>query len=219
MGDYANNREREYEEYFSLYDQYLELGEEEGFGGLDKGTGVLFIPLGFIPGDAVILRRLEDGKLERVDATDVIRAKVRLPEGPISMDDLPDVIRKPLEEWAKIVEHLGHDPSPYNLGLTHGLLSEGRLPKESSLTIALPQFQPPEGGNAPFGITFVPDWGGVKVEKVYNPSAIPDVPQESEFIALSRIQEKDTSPLSKILRTAVKMENSYNRLFGNEDGV
>lgn len=215
--DSRYERSEEYLNFFDLYSSYVELGEKEGFAGLAEGTGVLLVSLGFVPGEAVILRRLEDGRLQRVDATPGVRAKVRLPAEPVEMTQLPDSIRHPLEEWQVIVKALGHEPSPYNMRLAKILLTTGQLPKDG-LTIILTHFQPPNGTEkVPFGVSLSPDWGGVTIKGVHNPTGIPNVPSEGEFISLDKIQEGGKTPLDKAIRTQCKMENAFSRHWADQD--
>jgi len=209
---------REYREFFSLYASYVELGRQKdvGFAGLAEGKGVLFLSLGFVPGEAVVLRRLADGQYQRVDATSGVKAKVHLPAEPVKMDELPAEIREPLGEWQALVNGLGRELSPWNLGLASRLLN-GEMPREH-LTMGMVRFQAPteegrRGQEVPFGISLVPDWGGVKVAAVYNPANPPlaDVPAEGDFVPLDEIQRGGVNPLAKVLRTWAKMENSARR--------
>ena len=205
---------REYKDFFILYSRYVSLGRQEGFAGLVEEKGVLFLPLGFVPGEAVILRRLEDGFLQRVDATPGARAKIRLPAEPVEADALPDEVREPLAEWQTLIQGLGQELSPWSLGLASRLL-QGEMPT-IHLTVGFIRFQAPgaegrRGQEVPFGISLTPDWGGVKVERVYNPGGLANVPSEGDLIPLEEIQRGGQNPLAKVLRTWAKMEGQARR--------
>lgn len=242
----ANNKQRDivevtaasrgdYREFFKFYADFVGRGAREGFllslnGGIEgKNSGFWFQPLGWIPGEAVVLH-FKWGKVRLIDAT--AKAKMSLPrpsEEYREIKDLPKLILDHLEEWRLATQALGNNPSPWSLGFTSTLL-KGEIPRDH-LTIFFPRLRlgqrDPE---IPLGISLIPGWGGFTV-KVYNPTSWqgPGVPKDDEILSVEdllgrtkKAREKwqrehvASDALAKLLLTAARMEG-YSRETRNHD--
>jgi len=172
-----------------------------------------FRPLGFIPGPAVILEFREGGEARVFAATSDVAKAIggTIPTPWVAWDKLPEKIRKALAEQKAVVDGLGYEPSPYNLGLAKALL-DGRAPTKY-LAAVMPRFRY-RGGDPelPFGVALlsVLEGGvlkGLKV-KTYNPRGIPDVPADGVILALDELKN-GRGPIQKLLRTWALMETNF----------
>jgi len=209
--EYTRAALRDYQDYFRVFAEFVAMGRKEGFASLlkslqGKSKGVYFLPLGWIPGDSVVLCFQEEEKVRLLTASR--GAKMNLPRPSpdfIAIEDLPKPVLNALAEWQTIVETLERDVSPWNLGLAQSLL-KGNPPLEH-LTVAFPRFRfqktDPE---VPLGISLVPDWGGMMVAAVYNPRSFPGMPAAGQIITLEEIQRGGEAPIHKLIRTWARME-------------
>jgi len=199
---------REYGEFFSLYSKFHRLAQKEGacslLGGLSgEEEGVYFLPLGYIPGEAVILR-FKEGKVELVDATRATKASVVPPSSPVEPEVLPGPVLGFLEETRELCEGLG-EPSPFYKGLAQALLF-GNPPE--GLIIGFLRFRfGNEDPETPFGVSLSIEWGGMRVDRVYNPGNL-EAPKEGEIIPLDEIQGGGKTPFHKLIRLQAKLESA-----------
>lgn len=172
-----------------------------------------FRPLGFIPGPAVILEFREGGEARVFAATSDVAKAIggTIPTPWVAWDKLPEKIRQALAAQKAVVDGLGYEPSPYNLGLAKALL-DGRAPTKY-LAAVMPRFRY-RGGDPelPFGVALlsVLEGGvlkGLKV-KTYNPRGIPDVPADGAILSLAVLKD-GRGPVQKILRTWALMETNF----------
>ena len=209
--EYTRASLRDYQNFFAAHAGFVEQARKEGFcpslleGLAGKKKGLYFLPLGWIPGDAVILSFFE-GKVRLVGAT--IGAKMSLARPSpdyIPVKDLPQAVLGHLTEQQAFAEAIGREPSPWNLGFASALL-RGDSPREH-LTMFFPRLRfqrtDPE---VPVGLSLVPDWGGLKVDRVYNPRDFPGVPPEGQIFTLEEIQRGGVGIIHKLVRTWARME-------------
>ncbi len=190
---------KEYGDYFGLYAKSVRENRP-------------FWSLGFIPGPGTIPEYREGGEVRILAATsDVARGLGTVPTPWMVWEKLPEKIRQARAEWKALVDGLGYEPSPYNLGLARGLL-EGRIPSKY-LAMAMPYFRyRPGDPEKPFGVVLLPvvvggEIQGLKV-KIYNPKGIPDLPADGAILALDELKN-GRGPVQKLLRTTALMETNY----------
>lgn len=190
---------REYNDFFGLFAKSVR--EKKAFR-----------PLGFIPGPAVILEFREGGEVRILAATsDVARGFKEIPTPWMKWEALPEKIRKALAKWRELVEGLGYEPSPYNLGLARALL-EGHAPaKYLAMTMLHFRYRPGDP-ELPVGVALLPvEVGGIleglKV-KTYNPKGIPDMPADGTILTLDELKN-GRGPVQKLLRTEALMEGNF----------
>lgn len=210
--EYTRASLRDYKDFFAAYAEFVARGHQEGFcptlleGMAGKKDGLYFLPLGWIPGEAVILS-FKEGKVRLVGAT--IGAKMSLsrpsPEY-IPVQDLPKAVLGHLAEQRSFAEAVGREPSPWNLGFASALL-RGEPPREH-LTVFFPRFRfQVKDREVPFGLSLVPDWGGMRVDKkVYNPTQFPGAPNEGDTLTLEQIKQGGVGITHKLVRTWARME-------------
>ena len=211
----------DYQGFFQLYATFVRRGKKEGFctflGGISgKEDGLSFLPLGWIPGDGIILH-FKGGKVKMSDATTAAKTNLPRPtEDFIPVEQLPKAVLSHLAEWKGIIEALSYEPSPWNLGFATTLL-RGEPPREH-LTISFPRFRFGKGDpEVPVGISLVPDWGGMKVSRIYNPRNMPGLPEIGKVFTVEEIQRGGNAPFHKLIRTWARME-SYSRNAFNFNG-
>ncbi len=185
---------REYNDFFGLFAKSVR----------ERKT---FRPLGFIPGPAVLVGFQEGGDIQIVAATpDVATGLKTIPTPWMKWEELPEKIRKALEEWKTGVDGIGYEPSPYNFGFARGLL-EGRIPPKF-LAMTMPHFRYRPGDlELPFGVVLTPTEGGMKV-KIFNPRNIPDVPKDDTVMTFDELKNS-RGPIQKLLRTWALMEGNF----------
>ena len=190
---------REYSDFFGLYAKAVR--ERKSFRSL-----------GFIPGPAVILDFREGGEARIFAATsDVARGFKEIPTPWMKWEALPEKIRQVLAAQKAVVDGLGYEPSPYNLGLAKALL-DGRPPAKY-LAAVMPRFRyRPGDPELPLGVALLPvleggELKGLKV-KTYNPKKIPDVPADGTILSLAVLKD-GRGPVQKLLRTWALMEENY----------
>jgi|GEM_PF-4196282 len=194
-----------YKEFFDLFAKYVDLGKKEGFGSLfESKGGVIFLPLGFIPGDAIVLRWSKSKGWQRVDANPGARAQLSLPPDFIEEGKLPPLVKRFLAAWREMAEALGGNPSPMNFGLAKRLLN-GQPPNELRIGFTNFRFRDTDP-EAPFGVSLRTDWGGIVVEHIFCPKKLPYLPKEGVILSLDKIIEGGKNPLAKLIRTSAKME-------------
>jgi hypothetical protein len=180
---------KEYNNFFALYAQSL------------AGDGLVFWPLGFIPGPALLTY---GGEV--VSATpDVAR---QLPSVPVRVASLPQRVRQAMEAWANLFQALGFAPTPWSAGAAQRLLS-GRKP-DGILVIGMPSFRYRPGEmEVPFGVVLTSEKDGMRVARVYNPRHVfPDEPAEGTLLKFSDLKD-GRGPVQKLLRTWALMEANF----------
>lgn len=190
---------RQYDAFFKLYAKSVR--EKKAFRSL-----------GYIPGPAVILDIREGGEVRILDATsDVAEIIGTIPTPWMAWEELPVEIQEGLAEHKAVVDELGYEPSPFNLGLATALLDD-RAPAKY-LAAGMPRFRyrgrDPE---LPFGVALIPvveggELKGLKVH-IYNPKGIPDCPPDGTLLTLAELKEGQ-GPVQKLLRTWALMERNY----------
>ena len=202
-----SGREREYEEFFRLY---AVLGESKRCPSLQEGlkgkkNGVYLLPLGFVPGLAVLLK-FQSGQVRVVSATKEARPEMEIASDWGSADSLPEKVQEGIERQRSLINGLGCEPSPWALGLASRLLKEGAVPVYLAMGFTAFRW---ENEEQPFGLVLVPteNEGEVEVSRVYNPAGL-DAPVSGTRITTEDIQFGGTSPLAKLLRAWAKMENA-----------
>ena len=203
-----SGREQEYEEFFRLY---AVLGRSKRCSSLQNGVegkedGVYLLPLGFVPGPAVLLK-FQSGQVRVVAATEEAKPEMEIPTDWGPVDSLPEQIQDALKRWQDLINGLGCEPSPWALGLASRLLKEGVVPAYLAMGFYAFHWK---GKEQPFGIVLVltENKDEVEVSRVYNPTRLPDVPEVGTRITTEDIQFGGTSPLAKLLRAWAKMENA-----------
>jgi len=203
----------EYDHFFELYAIVTRSSNrcpslKEAMAG--KQGGMYFLPLGFIPGPAILLSfRPQNGGIQGVKATPDVAKGMKIPTLWQKVAELPAKILQALKEWQSVIERLGYEPSPYNLGFAHGLL-EGRVPSKF-LAMMMPHFRyRPGDPELPLGVVLIPTegGGGMKVEKIHNPRGIPDIPKVGTVMTLSDLKN-GKGPVQKLLRTWALMEGNF----------
>ncbi|MBA4395384.1 MAG: hypothetical protein C0407_17685 [Desulfobacca sp.] len=204
----------QYDQFFQLYATFVRstvrCSLADGIAG--KESGVYFLPLGFIPGPAALLH-FKDGWVRIVEATPDVKKGLAVPTPwvPVTPDsarseNLPVQIWEALAEWQALLEGLGHEPSPWAGGYASRVL-EGQTPQY--LAMAMPRFRYRQGDpEVPFGTVLVPEKGGMKVEKTFNPSGIQGVPAEGTIVAHEVLRDEQ-GPIQKFLRTWALMESNF----------
>lgn len=197
---------QEYGEFFSLYS--VVAGSTSRCSSLLAGLagkegGMYFLPLGFIPGPACILR-FRGGQVRVTSATPDVKSGMEIPTDWMKLEELPEKIRQSLETWQALVQGLGREPSPWNLGIASDLL-QGQVPRRY-LAMGFPAFQW-EGREQAFGLVLVltEEEDELKIERVYNPANLP-APTEGAVLLVEELMEWGQTPLAKLLRTWAKME-------------
>lgn len=193
-----------------------------------KAWGNYFVPLGFIPGPAIILCFRKDGWVKMVDVTPDVREwlanearkaeeagkaeeaeRLKIPSSWMEVEKLPSKVLHSLSEWQTIIEDLGYELSPWNFGLAKRIL-EGNPPSQS-LSMVMPRFRYRSGDpERPLGIVLVPteDGQGMKLERVHNPQGISDVPDEGVVLTIEELKD-GRGPVQKLLRTSAGMESNF----------
>lgn len=194
---------KEYGDFFGLYNRFLQL--------LNEGENVAFRPLGFIPGPAVIFAfRDEDDKIKVAGATPDVARGLKVSDDWLEWDQLPDKVRQAAAEWKAVVTELGCEASSWSGGYAHRLL-EGKFPRY--LAMAMPRFRYQRGDKEkPFGVLLTATETGMKVEKIFNPGNISDVPAVGVIMTLDALQRQ--GPAQKLLRTWALMESNWYGRFG-----
>lgn len=198
-----------YDSFFELYAEIVRAGGGRrcpsilaGLAG--EARGQYFAPLGFIPGPAVILSFGKES-VRLVEATPDVWLGANTKDPKVCLEKIQD----PLDEWTDLVEGLGREPSPWNMGFAKQLLA-GNVPPRY-LVMAMPRFRyRPGDRELPFGVVLVPteDKDEMEVLRVYNPDNIPGAPAEGKTISLAELCE-DQGPAQKILKTWAGMESNY----------
>lgn len=190
---------KEYNDFFGLYAKSVR--ERRPFRSL-----------GFIPGPAVVLEFREGNEVRIFAATsDVVHGIGTVPTPWMVWEKLPEKIRQAIGEWKTVVDGLGYEPSPYNLGLARELL--GGHPPTKYLAMVMPRFRyRPDDPEKKFGVALITimeggESKGLKV-KTYNPDDIPDVPADSAILKLNELKN-GRGPVQKLLRTTALMETNY----------
>jgi len=199
---------KEYDEFFRLYNLWAKaqfrVRLSEGLAG--REGGMYFLPLGFIPGPAILLS-FREGQVQAVEATPDVKRGLKVPATWTKIAEMPQRIQQALEEWKVVIEGLGYEPSPWNLGFARGVLG-GQLPSKY-LAMAMPHFRyRPGDPELPLGVVLVPTEGGMKLVLVYNPRGIPDSPAVSTVLSLAILKD-GRGPVQKLLRTWALMEGNY----------
>lgn len=199
---------REYNSFFDLYASIVEEGGNEcslSDGWAGRRNGRYFLPLGFIPGPAVVLE-FQGGNPVIIDSTPDVG---ELTEKKCA--EITEVIRG----RQNLIEGIGSEPSPWNLGFARRLL-EGVMPSRY-LAMAMPRFRLGSGdAEVPFGVKLVPaDDNAMKVERVYNPTEMAGAPAEGEVLTLATLKE-GRGPVQKMLRTWALMEANYAGRFNRQ---
>jgi hypothetical protein len=167
-----------------LYEVAVKGGNREGF-----------IPLGWIPGRAVIIRA---GKV--VAATD--------PDNMPLGDPTPEVL-KAIEAWREIWENLGSLPTPWEDGVASRLLEKGEISTTLVMGIRTLEWQ---GEMVPLGVALRghPQEREVEVVAVYNPANL-DVPSVGTKMPVESLQVRRKTPLHMLLRVWAKLEAMVRR--------
>jgi hypothetical protein len=207
---------KEYDVFFRLYDLWVraqfKVRLTEGLAG--KAGGTYFLPLGFIPGPAILLS-FKEGKIQANEATPDVAKGMKIPTPWLTVTELPQRMQEALEEWCGLVAGLGYEPSAWSLGFARRVLG-GRVPSKY-LAMAMPHFRyRPGDPERPFGVVLVPVEGGMKVERVYNPQGIPDVPATEAILTLTELKD-GRGPVQKLLRTWTLMEVNYFGRYGQKN--
>lgn len=178
-----------------------------------QAGGIYFLPLGFIPGPAILLS-FDWGKVQIMEATPDVKERMKIPTPWQKVEKLPAKIQEALKERRALVKDLGYEPSPWNMKLAQRVL-EGRLPARY-LAMAMAQFRyRPGDPERPLGVVLIPvENGGMEVLRVYNPSRIPDVPTAGTVLTFAELKDNQ-GPIQKILRTWALMESNYHGRYGN----
>lgn len=189
---------REYNDFFGLFAKCL------------REKGGYFRSLGFIPGPAVILNfRKPNGEWEVqiTAATSDVAKGMQIPTPWMKASQLPEKTMRALVEHKAVVDGLGYEPSPYNLGLARALLG-GQIPAKY-LAMVMPKFRyRPGDPELPFGVVLTLAEDGMKLERVYNPQGIPDVPAQGAVLSLTFLKD-NRGPAQKLLRTWALMEGNF----------
>lgn len=199
--------EAEYDAFFRLYHLWVKAQFKVRLNeGLAGQGGMYFLPLGFIPGPAILLS-FREGQIQGTEATPDVKKGLKLPATWTKVAEMPQRMQEALEEWKTVVEGLGYEPSPWNFGLARRVLG-GQLPSKY-LSMMMPRFRyRPGDPELPFGIVLVPVEDEMKVERVYNPQGIPDVPAMDTVLSLAILKD-GKGPIQKLLRTWALMEGNY----------
>jgi hypothetical protein len=178
--------DRDLEERKKLWSTFCDLYEIAVMRGNRKG----FIPLGRIPGPAVIIR---DGKVVASTTDDI-------PLGPPS----PELVQV-INAWRNIWEELGFEPTPWEEMAATNLLNreKGEIPA----TLVMGGNLDWEGKTVPVAVALkgLPEQKKMVVVAVYNPQKI-EFPSEGEELTLETLQSKKENPLSKLTRVTGKVE-------------
>lgn len=172
-----------------------------------------FRPLGYIPGPAAIFEFREEGEIRILEATPDVTKELgtSLPTPWIVWDKLPEKIRNGLTNWKALVDGLGYKLSPFHFGLARAL-QNGKLPAKY-LAMGMTHFQYGDR-QVPFGVVLLPLLPEkLKVEKIYNPERIPNVPEVGTLLTLSDLREGE-GPIQKLLKVLTRMENNYFARYG-----
>ncbi len=201
---------KEYDTFFSLYATAVRIHEWTTLlaAMTEEKNGYYFLPLGFIPGPAVLLR-WNAGKVAISDATPDISRELEVPTGLMTVEELPEKIRLSLEERRKLVEYLGYEPSPWNGEFATQVLE--CTPRQYWAGV-LTQFKY-QGTVGPFGVVLAPsgEGDGMTVLRIYNPGNIPDTPAEGEILSFEDLSNE--GPVQKLLRTCALMESNFGSRF------
>ena len=188
---------KEYNDFFGLFAK-------------QRREGGYFRSLGFIPGPAVILnfRKPNGGwEVQITAATSDVAKGIQIPTPWMKTSQLPEKMMRALVEHKAVVDGLGYEPSPYNLGLARALLG-GQVPAKY-LAMVMPKFRyRPGDPELPFGVVLTLAEDGMKLERVYNPQCIPDVPAKGAVFSLAFLKD-DRGPTQKLLRTWALMEGNF----------
>jgi len=203
---------KEYNTFFGLYAEIVRNSRRVALldGLTGKQNGLYFVPLGFIPGPAALLF-IKEGNVQIWDATPDVKEVISVPTGLGPIEALPDKIREALDEWTRLVQGLGYEPSPWNLSFAQQVL-EGSPPSRY-LAMMMPRFRyRHDDQEVPFGIVLVPnkDEDGMEVVAVHNPATppIPDMPEVGAVLKFDELKD-GKGPVQKLLRTWALMESNY----------
>lgn len=190
---------RHYETFFGLYAKSVR--ERRPFRSL-----------GFIPGPAVVLEFREGNEVRIFAATSDVAERIgTVPTAWMQWNDISLEVRQPIDAWKAVVDGIGYEPSPYNIGLAKMLL-DGRAPTKY-LAMAMPRFRYLSGDpELPFGVVLLPVLEGGELKglrvKTHNPKNIPGVPADDTVMTLAELKD-GKGPIQKLLRTWALMETNY----------
>lgn len=207
---------QDYNEFFKLFHIKVKSAVacyslKEALAGT-KG-GIYFLPLGFIPGPAILLQ-FKEGKVQVIEGTNDIKKGMEIPSSWQKAESLPAKIQDVLNEWKNIIEELGHEPSPWNFPLAQQILGR-KLPKYH-LSMMMPHFRyRPGDPELPLGVMLTPEGEDLKLLHVYNPGGIPDVPTVNTILTFDKLKN-EKGPIQKLLRTWALMEGNYSSRYLND---
>lgn len=208
-----------YEEFFSLYADFLKRKDrcslKTGLNGEGKGT--CFLPLGFIPGPAVILNFDESG-IKVVAGTADVRKELGVPTEWSEFNSLPGKLKDAINEQISLIHGLNGYLSPWEAGLAGKLLGKGREPTKY-LSMGFTKFSW-KGQEQPFGVLLQPTEGtsALEVKAVYNPGGkIQAAPKVNDSFPVVELRERKETPLIKLIRTWAKMEASAQQQIANKE--
>ncbi|MFH1714058.1 MAG: hypothetical protein ABH831_00430 [Candidatus Nealsonbacteria bacterium] len=174
--------------------------------------GMYFLPLGFIPGPAVLLQ-FKEKQVQVVEGTSDVKKGMKIPSPWQKLENLPPKVQQVLVEWGNVIGKLGYEPSPWNFGIARQIL-EGKLPKYY-LSMVIPHFRyRPGDPEKPLGIVLILEEQNLKLLHIYNPQGIPDLPNINTILTLEELIN-GKGPIQKLLRTWALMEGNYSSRYQN----
>ena len=229
----------QYNEFFGLYAAWVRNGKYRCLSLVEalqgEAEGTYFVPLGFIPGPAIILQFRDDGLVRMTNATPDVREwlanevrkaeeagkteeaeRLAIPTAWMLVEKLPSKVLHSISEWEAIIKALGYEPSPWNIGFAKRTM-EGK-PPSCFLSMVMPRFRFRSGDlERPFGVVLVPtkDGQGMKLERVHNPQGIPDVQDEGAVLTFEELMD-GRGPLQKLLRTWALMDDNFDGRYDKE---
>lgn len=205
---------KEYGEFFGIYAAYVRNPHKTTLrqGRAHEKPGTAFVPLGFIPGPAILLVFSDrDWKVQITEATSDVREELEIPTGWMEPEELPDPIYRATADWDAIYEALRYEHSAWNAGLAQRLLEvRGFIP--DYLAMGMTMFRYESHPESHFGVLLVATEykDEMELKRVYNPQGIPDVPAEGTIFPIEDLIGKDArGPVQKMIRTWATMEYNY----------
>lgn len=183
--------------------------------GKSQGIWIYPLPTGFIPGPLVTVgfRALNgETKYQIVYATPEVVAEygIEPPTPWKSLKEMPKWLGQAVGIHLALIESIGGEPTPWNLGVVRTFRKERTNP--GTLRLGFSQFQYPGFEAKPFGVCLVPEIGtsglkGFRLTKVYNPGKLPGVPPVGTLLTIDFLNGQ--GPVQKILNTWSGMVDNF----------